>query len=708
MERSRAPSIRLREAAAAAAAIVVDGGGGLESLQKAVEYFSTVKERNPSKGNLYLDTIEGVAFEKGLLPDVIEALLDVAMSARLVDRLNTRMLKCLIPASVVPENAVTKAISWMCTRKPSMNIQLLFIKWLLAVFDLLNSKKHLHSLYGIIFFYLQNDKLCPYICHLLYLLTRKENVKRFRVKKLIELQSKMGMQTHLMALLLLYKIHAPEYVSLTLSGKPKNFQASTSPWKKIIERVQNNGYRQLAKTQSLVNFIEPPMRKRKRKMHRDIIPFISSAAHMTELPRSVIHSKTFPLEQLTTFSQLLQNFDWIEFPAQMGSVLRSPLLLHYINWVKDDSAFLRLDFWLAQTLQEEFTDCKGDNLQKEEEFKEFLNIIIRTQEFLLEGFSCCEEFLIKSLSLWDSSWCSTQILALLTWIPPSSDVIALYFDPLMKLFFTSSVYFKCSVIESITNLLVNWLTWHSVYITEMDKQIPSDLESPQKPSLSGFMNSVFELVEFCARMFTMALQMEAYNSLLIHFILNFYETVSDMYLKYSLPMVIMPPDGIFYPALLSLESVSLNQLCYIMHRYRANLVALKSLDPNKNVYPDLKVSRKIFQQFNAFVRVAVSCLWTSGNFVQDIRLMSIGIEDHLLEQTKIPDSKSSFTVVNHPALMGHAINFIQKGWPNGRKRLHAIQGKVWNWYMKYLYNQGLNGLKYFLEGSTHLSSSSGH
>lgn len=50
----------------------------------------------------------------------------------------------------------------------------------------------------------------------------------------------------------------------------------------------------------------------KRKMHRDIIPFISSAAHMTELPRSVIHSKTFPLEQLTTFSQLLQNFDWIE------------------------------------------------------------------------------------------------------------------------------------------------------------------------------------------------------------------------------------------------------------------------------------------------------------------------------------------------------------------------------------------------------------
>ncbi|XP_069749211.1 centromere protein I isoform X2 [Narcine bancroftii] len=649
-----------------------EASGDLESLQKAVEFFATVQERNPSKGDFHLEKIEGIAFERGLLPDVIEALLDVAMSARLVDKLNTRLLKCLIPASVVPENAVTKAISWMCTRKPSIHVQ------------------------------------CPSVCHLLYLLTEKENVKRFRVKKLIDLQSKMGMQPHLVALLWLYKIHAPEYISLTLSGKPKDFQASSSPWKKIIERIQNNGYRQLAKMRSLVNLREHPMRKRKRKMHQEIIPDISSAASMIESSHSRNYSKTFPLEQLATFPQLLQNFEWIEFPAQMGSVLRTPLLLHYINWVKDDCAFLRLDFWMAQTLQEEFADCKGASMQKEEEFKEFLNVIIRTQEFLQEGFSCCEDFVFKSLSLWDSFWCSTQILALLTWIPPSSDIISLYFDPLMKLFLTSSVYFKCSVIDSITTLLVNWLTWHSVYVTQIDREIYSGSGSPPNPSLSGLVNSVFELVEFCGRMFTVALQMETYNSLLLHFILNFYETISDMYLKYSLPMVVMPPDGIFYPALLSLESVSLNQLCHILYRYRTNLIALKSLDPNKNVHIGLKMNRKIFQQYNTFVRATISCLWTSGNFAQDISLMGIGIEDHLLDQIKILDSKHSFNIVNHPALMGYAINFIKKGWPNGRKKLNAIQGKAWNGYVKYLYNQGLDGLKYFLESSTHMSSSSEH
>lgn len=43
--------------------------------------------------------------------------------------------------------------------------------------------------------------------------------------------------------------------------------------------------------------------------------------------------------------------------------------------------------------------------------------------------------------------------------------------------------------------------------------------------------------------------------------------VCDMYLRYNLPLLIMPPAGVFYPALLSMDSVSLNQLCYIMYRY---------------------------------------------------------------------------------------------------------------------------------------------
>lgn len=36
----------------------------------------------------------------------------------------------------------------------------------------------------------------------------------------------------------------------------------------------------------------------------------------------------------------------------MGSVLTNPLLLHYMNCVKDESIYLRLYYWMGQMLQE--------------------------------------------------------------------------------------------------------------------------------------------------------------------------------------------------------------------------------------------------------------------------------------------------------------------------------------------------------------------
>lgn len=40
-----------------------------------------------------------------------------------------------------------------------------------------------------------------------------------------------------------------------------------------------------------------------------------------------------------------------------------------------------------------------------------------------------------------------------------------------------------------------------------------------------------------------------------------------MFLKYSLPLIIMPPAGVFYPALFATDSISVDRLGYIMYRY---------------------------------------------------------------------------------------------------------------------------------------------
>lgn len=69
-------------------------------------------------------------------------------------------------------------------------LQLAILKWLLVVFDHIDDKEVLHNLYGVLFFFTEYDTLVrakimapcccsrsqmPHVCHLLYLLTRRQD-----------------------------------------------------------------------------------------------------------------------------------------------------------------------------------------------------------------------------------------------------------------------------------------------------------------------------------------------------------------------------------------------------------------------------------------------------------------------------------------------------------------------------------------------------
>uniref|UniRef100_A0A669Q7V2 Centromere protein I n=1 Tax=Phasianus colchicus TaxID=9054 RepID=A0A669Q7V2_PHACC len=643
-----------------------------DSLEQALSYFEKIQDRVSLKKSevlqKHLSTLESIALKRGLPPEGFDVLLDVALSGKLV---NTRLLKSLIPASAIPESSVVSSVSWFCVSKCSSNIQLLFLRWLITMFDFIDQKEQVHALYGIFFFFLNDEKLCPYICHVLYLLTRKENGES---PHLCEMKYHFGMQPHLQALLSLYKLFCPELVSITLPQKMKAyFKNADGPWKAAISAVRQRNQANSTVPQPLLLGTAQP-HSRKRKWNTQLIVPASSAnaqnlvvgGKMSRVD-SFSANRSFPVEQLRTFPQLLQNIHRLEFPSQMGSVLTNPLLLHYMNCSKDESAYLRLYYWMGQTLQEECTWCVVDNNQHEEEFKGFLETAYKAECFLQEGFPSCEEFLYRSLPLWDGVSCRSQILQLISWIPLStfSEMKSQLCDPLAQLFFTSSLYFKCSVLESLKELLQNWLNWH---VVQLDSESDSQLSS-LNTTLSGLVSGVAELINFVGRISTAALHLEKSHTFLLHFILDFYETVCDIYLKYKLPLLIMPPAGVFYPALLSMDSVNLNQLCYIMYRY----------------YKWCGLSQT-YQEYNQYIIAMVGCLWTSSAFQKDNHPQGICLDDELLKKTGVEEYKNSFNIVYHPALMCYAVDFLQ-------------QGKKWNWYLRYLYGQGLEGLKLFIESS---------
>lgn len=187
---------------------------------------------------------------------------------------------------------------------------------------------------------------------------------------------------------------------------------------------------------------------------------------------------------------------------------------------------------------------------------------------------------------------------------------------------------------------------------------------------------------------------------MLYFILDFYETVCDIYLKYKLPLLIMPPAGVFYPALLSMDSVNLNQLCYIMYRYRTNLIAAKENEMSKKKIQQFKFSSQTYQEYNQYIIAMVGCLWTSSAFQKDNHPEGIRLDDELLKKTGVREYKNSFNIVYHPALMCYAVDFLQQAWPDDTTfNFNLIKGKKWNWYLRYLYGQGLEGLKLFIESS---------
>ncbi|XP_011770132.2 centromere protein I isoform X1 [Macaca nemestrina] len=680
-----------------------------DALQMAVEYF----EKGPVKTSQnkdktlekHLKTVENVAWKNGLASEEIDVLLNIALSGKFGNAVNTRILKCMIPATVISQDSVVKAVSWLCVDKCSGSTKVLFYRWLVAMFDFIDRKEQINLLYGFFFASLQDDALCPYVCHLLYLLTKKENVKPFRVRKLLDLQAKMGMQPHLQALLSLYKFFAPALISVSLPVRKKiYFKNSENLWKMALLAVKQRN--QGPSPEPLKLMLGPAnVRPLKRKWNSlSIIPVLNSSSYTKECGKKEMslsdclnRSGSFPLEQLKSFPQLLQNIHCLELPSQMGSVLNNSLLLHYINCVRDEPVLLRFYYWLSQTLQEECIWYKVNNYEHGKEFTNFLDTIIRAECFLQEGFYSCEAFLYKSLPLWDGLCCRSQFLQLVSWIPFSSfsEVKPLLFDHLAQLFFTSTIYFKCSVLQSLKELLQNWLLWLS-----MDIHMKPVTNSPLETTLGGSMNSVSKLIHYVGWLSTTAMRLESNSTFLLHFILDFYEKVCDIYINYNLPLVVLFPPGIFYSALLSLDTSILNQLCFIMHRYRKNLTAAKKNELVQKTKSEFNFSSKTYQEFNHYLTSMVGCLWTSKPFGKGIY-----IDPEILEKTGVTEYKNSLNVIHHPSFLSYAVSFLLQESPEERTvNVSSIQGKKWSWYLDYLFSQGLQGLKLFIRSSVHHSS----
>lgn len=647
--------------------------------------------------------IEDFTHDDGLGQDQLLNLIKLATNGKYGDNVSSRLVKSLLPQGSVPSSAIVIIASKVCTNKLSLNMKVLLLQWILMVFDLIDDLKDVHSMYGIFFNFLDSIMLCPHICHLLYYLTRKEDVLHYRVEKILALQSRMGIKPHLVGLLSIYNTLCPSLGILITSASNKKswFKKLDRSWRERIKKVQNKYSAQVSVDSFILSkmIVHKSSLSRKRKLgHRINIPAIRSPS-LTERISS---------EQLSSFKDLLDNIDNIEFPSQVACVLDSPLLQHVVSCNPDFTVQQRLKFWLNHSLCEEF--MTGLAFQTDTSSVLLLQKLKHFSCFLQESIPALESFLVRYLFTWNGLNFRPLLLELIAQLSlwPFQRFNDLILVHLRKLFFSSSVYVKCQVMYCFTGLLRNFLTIELPRQQELiqeerssNKWHQEDVSMFVKDEMASFdpQKTLYDFIQFVDKICVLGLQIEKDHALLQHWVLNFFELVSIAHRQFSLPFVEIPSSGIIYRMLFSDNSMAVSRLCQIIVNYKREFESLKTSQGESQVncltFPD---GFQSIQRLNQYILDICDSLWRNKAFIDRDKSFCFSMPSAVIDSLAVNHMNELFSIHHHASLIGEAWRFLHQTQPEGMKLTPSlIKGRSRRAFLEYLKLRNLHGILTFLD-----------
>lgn len=649
---------------------------------------------------LAVEMIEDVAHNNGLQHDQVENLVKLVTSAKYADSVSSRLVKCLIPQGLVPSSAVVKVASRMCTNKLSLNMKVLLVRWILIIFNLIDDLKDLHSLYGVFFLFLESNMLCPHICHLLYYLTRKKDVQHFRIKKLLDLQSRMGIKPHLVGLISIYKIHCPNLVSLASSSSNKKlwFKESDMSWREAIKKVQTRYNAPILLDSFLLSVgvtCKSPLPKKRKFCHRVSIPEI----YTTALPEKKISS-----EQPSSFKDLLNSIDIVEFPSQVACVLNSPLLQHALSCNPEFVVLQRLNFWLNHSLCEEF--FTGSEAYTDASSMLLLQKLENFTCFIQESIPALEAFLVQYLFTWNGKDFRPLLLKLIAQLSlwPFQRFNDLILEHLRKLFFSSSVYTKCQIMYCFTSLLRNFLAVELPRQQELFQEERSNIACVSmfvEDEVAPFdpLKTVYDFIQFVDKICVVGLQVEEDHALLQHWVLNFFELVSTAHRQFSLPFVEIPSSGIIYRMLFSDNSMAVSRLCQIVVNYKREFESLKTSQGDSQApclaFPD---GFQSIQRLNQYILDICDSLWRNKAFIDKEKSFCFSMPSSVTDSLAVNHMNELFSIHHHVALIGEAWKFLHQTQPEEMKLTPSlIKGRSRRAFLEHLMQRNIGGILTFLD-----------
>uniref|UniRef100_A0A2C9JF59 Centromere protein I n=1 Tax=Biomphalaria glabrata TaxID=6526 RepID=A0A2C9JF59_BIOGL len=688
------------------------------ALNNAMSFFLQLDANTVLRGNvkfhLSVDQIVKHAMNHGLTREQITTLIKIIVhpNTKISQAIRTKLVKCLVPSSKVPQSAVVRVISWISTRVFSdpgpTNLHSVLLRWILLIYDYIDGYDQLHKLYDIIFCFIHSYLLLPHACHLLFLLTRKHDVKLFKVQQLLQLTRKVGPESCIIGLLTIYKVFCPHLVPMKLEHSHKvYFKAHDSTWRSTIQEIvaanqaagDDNGLdtdRAEIKIRKEKAFIQV-----KSKRQKLLVPEPHSASeeiseetdlNTTSLPSDFEH---IHYAQLDSFSAYLEALDKIEYPSQIAAALKDKKLQLLLSCHPDQIVITRLCLWIQHVFAFGFRNTDKDECEK---YEQLLQMLLSFSQNV-QSFSVVEGFLECSLPLWDGQRFTPLIFSLITCFKPSTynELHYCVLDPLHRLFFSCDVYFKSMCITALTKLLHNLSIINYGNMSSQEEQTQQEgnksardatgdmvLNETHLPSstLDNTQSILLKLISFLDAVIVAGMMMEDDHYLLQMTTLDFLELVSSLFQKCHIPLVCLPL-RVIHRLLLSDCPATLARLCEVINSFREAFTAVRSsrrdavtcdttLANQVSVLHPTGSKSKGVDKFNGLLLDIMGMLWQGRLFQErSNKLESIfhfKPPSHLADKIK----DNALTIYMGPAFLGLAYKFLKET-QREDKKIHPLQ-----------------------------------
>jgi len=190
-----------------------------------------------------LDIISAYAIQHGLPHVVVKWLLNAIISPKFLDHASQNaLIKCLYPEGKVSNDVVYIVVGSLGhgVLKASVPSQQGLIKWLVMIYDFLEDPAVLSRMYSVFFNLLDSLGLRAGLCCLLAKVTRKKNVKAFRLQMLQNLSRTVGPEPALLKLVAVYEKFSPGTLDLGRSKKSTSkFEHPDPEWGNQLEQIQS-------------------------------------------------------------------------------------------------------------------------------------------------------------------------------------------------------------------------------------------------------------------------------------------------------------------------------------------------------------------------------------------------------------------------------------------------------------------------------------